>query len=864
MARTRHRHPISSLPALEEATASLQYMSRVDFEKVANNESLVGYSHGQTPEKSFSRLLPIDKIFSKVQPGEDGLLYSAKMDASGTPEWSSSRGIPVWPVYQFMVWKIGTEKKIGLRPIQSKGFLGRLLQKGAAAASALHSAGMQGVARGSALGNTLAGRQSPTKESFSVASTMKTSATRSSRSLSEALTMNEPFKRFVMRLYKENAANNQDLENTAMLVRFFGTPREIDVVDKALYYDKEMKFYDKNMPGKSTFKSELPALQPQLKQLHDKYYRQLTGLKPAFPPVSAPDDESNVVQEDTMTDAEKRERERLVKGMKSSADDFESRYPGRGKNVMYATATKRAMGEAPTTPSANRPQGYFVMGRDQSVAWTPTRDEAEKIARSLNYRGGTHYTVVADSKPKGQYIPLSAGTIVNVPHKGKMVTGKIVRYDKGDPHGSPFYVVDVGEYASEKIPVHKVKSGEVNQRFAQESHEPEYETYYGDDDDDSMDFEIVFDDDEVDEYDDQHMMLSQLDAIRSRASKLYHALKRTEIEDVPAWIQDKVSVSDHSLNAILDYFMYENTSLREAAESAEKEIPWMLQPAHIVARILGGVGYSPVGTKPEDVVNNAILAFLRGSHTTEAWKLAGAALNSVRDVAGINWNTELIKPAIAKAMGITEPGAEPAPEPEPEKKTKDAKDAEKPTPDAEPLPAPAPEETPKAPEPKEPEASTPPASPDKEETPKSPKAQKKDTDERSQSTNEALEIEIKVGKPMKDVSFAQKKDAALAFAEGLCPGMTPNGITPEQVVNNAVSTWFFKRSVPLEEELAQLGKALKVIDELGIQWNPHLVPAPYMAALKMPNVKVTEVEAPADTSAAGKKVDKLETILIDL
>ena len=54
---------------------------------------------------------------------------------------------------------------------------------------------------------------------------------------------------------------------------------------------------------------------------------------------------------------------------------------------------------------------------------------------------------------------LKPGTKVKVPHpaKGKgMVTGKIVRYDKGGPH-SPFYIVDIGEPRSEKIPANKIK-----------------------------------------------------------------------------------------------------------------------------------------------------------------------------------------------------------------------------------------------------------------------------------------------------------------------------------------------------------------------------------------------------------------------
>ena len=54
---------------------------------------------------------------------------------------------------------------------------------------------------------------------------------------------------------------------------------------------------------------------------------------------------------------------------------------------------------------------------------------------------------------------LKVGTAVRVPHKGKMMPGKVVRYDKGDKHGSPFYVVDVGEYESPKVPAHYVKQG---------------------------------------------------------------------------------------------------------------------------------------------------------------------------------------------------------------------------------------------------------------------------------------------------------------------------------------------------------------------------------------------------------------------
>jgi len=49
-----------------------------------------------------------------------------------------------------------------------------------------------------------------------------------------------------------------------------------------------------------------------------------------------------LVDEKTLTDAEMKKREEIIKSMKGKAEDFERRYPGRGREVMYATATKMA------------------------------------------------------------------------------------------------------------------------------------------------------------------------------------------------------------------------------------------------------------------------------------------------------------------------------------------------------------------------------------------------------------------------------------------------------------------------------------------------------------------------------------------
>lgn len=60
--------------------------------------------------------------------------------------------------------------------------------------------------------------------------------------------------------------------------------------------------------------------------------------------------EKNEVREETemneeMTDAQKVERERIVKGMKKNIAGFKAKYGERAKEVMYATATKQAMKE---------------------------------------------------------------------------------------------------------------------------------------------------------------------------------------------------------------------------------------------------------------------------------------------------------------------------------------------------------------------------------------------------------------------------------------------------------------------------------------------------------------------------------------
>ena len=81
------------------------------------------------------------------------------------------------------------------------------------------------------------------------------------------------------------------------------------------------------------------------KQEADKARRSSTFYKdthPASAPKMKKANEEFQLDEKTLTAAETKKKEEIVKSMKDKAADFEKRYPGRGKEVMYATATKMA------------------------------------------------------------------------------------------------------------------------------------------------------------------------------------------------------------------------------------------------------------------------------------------------------------------------------------------------------------------------------------------------------------------------------------------------------------------------------------------------------------------------------------------
>jgi hypothetical protein len=72
-------------------------------------------------------------------------------------------------------------------------------------------------------------------------------------------------------------------------------------------------------------------------------------------------------------------------------------------------------------------------------------------------KGAANYGNKSEGVSESENAILSPGTEVTVPHKGKMVPGKIVRYDSGKGIDSPAYIVDISEYESLIVPVSRVK-----------------------------------------------------------------------------------------------------------------------------------------------------------------------------------------------------------------------------------------------------------------------------------------------------------------------------------------------------------------------------------------------------------------------
>ena len=125
-----------------------------------------------------------------------------------------------------------------------------------------------------------------------------------------------------------------------------------------------------------------------------------------------------------------------------------------------------------TTKGETMYGGFVVRGKLQKVipvGANKTKEDVQKRALQIWDEFGKQ---LGESKSVNEEI-LKPGTKVKVQHKGKTVSGKIVRYDSKTP-GSPFYVVYTGQYDSIEVPAYQVKKESVSESVTEGKFEPNF------------------------------------------------------------------------------------------------------------------------------------------------------------------------------------------------------------------------------------------------------------------------------------------------------------------------------------------------------------------------------------------------------
>lgn len=116
-----------------------------------------------------------------------------------------------------------------------------------------------------------------------------------------------------MSTYRRNESQNRHTQNLVHLAKHYGSE---DDKKEAQFYADELKKHGHNKHHQAAF------------TLHQKLWPKAV--------------EANKLEEKTLTPAETAKKEEIVKSMKKGKAGFIERYGKRAKEVMYATATKKA------------------------------------------------------------------------------------------------------------------------------------------------------------------------------------------------------------------------------------------------------------------------------------------------------------------------------------------------------------------------------------------------------------------------------------------------------------------------------------------------------------------------------------------
>ena len=149
------------------------------------------------------------------------------------------------------------------------------------------------------------------------------------------------------------------------------------------------------------------------------------------------------LNEKTLTSLETKKKEEIVKSMKSKLKDFEKRYPGRGKEVMYATATKmakkmaeQAMELQPKAQQSSQPQKTDQQQKKlQQQQDRMRQQEVQIIQRKLqtlrSAPKGSDPSIMAGYEPEGEILDERRRSEKGTPRKPRNPAFELVAKSMG-------------------------------------------------------------------------------------------------------------------------------------------------------------------------------------------------------------------------------------------------------------------------------------------------------------------------------------------------------------------------------------------------------------------------------------------------
>jgi hypothetical protein len=198
------------------------------------------------------------------------------------------------------------------------------------------------------------------------------------------------------------------------------------------------------------------------------------------------------IDEKTLTAAETKEKERIVKSMKDKAADFEKRYPGRGKEVMYATATKMAKKmveqamelQSKTQEKPDQAQKKVAQQQDR-MRQQEVQIIRKKLQALTSAPKGTDPSITAGYEPEGELIDERRREEKGTPRKPRNRAFEIVaksmgssrmgvnpRGQKKEPGKKP---PAAGEYGAPASPAQKVAKRRAATQRAQDMMHSRYD-----------------------------------------------------------------------------------------------------------------------------------------------------------------------------------------------------------------------------------------------------------------------------------------------------------------------------------------------------------------------------------------------------